>query len=143
MRSSLKLTLTTLAAALLLAGCASQSTAPTAAVPVAAPTAADLELASKLKGQWNGEWSISSVSGKFVLVVTAVEGNTLKGEAQWYGTAKGDTKEPLNKASVQGGELTAAQPGGTAFKLKLKDAKTLDGTWSVSGYNGPLTATRQ
>ena len=143
MRSYLKTTLTAISCALLLAGCASEPTTATTGAATAAPAPADIALASKLKGQWTGEWSIGSHKGKFTLIVTSVEGNTLKGEGLWYGTASGDTKEALTKAIVINGELQAKQTSGTTFKLKLKNEKTLEGSWDIQGYTGPLTAIRQ
>lgn len=135
-----------LLAAVFLAGCASQpTTGDSAAAPAAKamPAMTDAEFAGKLKGNWEGRWEIGNFGGKFVLVVTAVEGTTVKGEAHWYGTATGDTKEPLKTANVKNGVLIGEQPGGTTFKLKLKNADTLDGSWALSGYTGPLNAKRK
>lgn len=117
--------------------------AQTATAQPAAATTGDAAVAAKLKGQWTGRWEIGNFGGKFVLNVTEVEGTNLKGEGLWYGTANGDTKEPLAKASVKDGELVAEHPGGTKFKMKLQSDNTLEGSWELTGYSGPLTAKKQ
>lgn len=99
----------------------------------------DAEIAGKLKGEWTGEWTIGNFGGKFVLVVTEVEGTNLKGEGQWYGTATGDTKSALKTAVVKDGELAVEQADGAKFNVKLEGDK-IKGTWTVGTYNGPLMA---
>lgn len=144
------LTMSALAGALLLAGCASESTAPAAASApaaapkvAAAPAASDVALAEKFKGQWTGEWSMPGVaSGKFVFIANSIEGNNIKGEAHWYSTAAGDVKLPLLKAVVENGVLNAEQIGDTKFKLKMKGNNELAGSWDIKGYSGDLSAKR-
>lgn len=145
----LPLVFTKMAAAVALAACVAPAALAQASAPANAPAqaatadAGDAALAAKLKGQWVGNWEIGNFGGKFVLVITDVEGNNLKGEGQWYGTATGDVKEPLKTATVQNGVLVASHPGGTNFKLKPKGDNELAGTWELTGYTGPLTAKRQ
>lgn len=153
MRLSL-MALSGLTAALLLAGCASESTPPAASTPTttatkvatapAAPALSDAALAEKFKGQWTGEWSMPSygASGKFVFIATSIEGTNIKGEAHWYGTAAGDVKLPLLKAYVEKGVLKAEQAGDTKFNLKMKDNNELAGDWDIKGYTGDLKAKR-
>jgi hypothetical protein len=150
------MTLSGLTAALILAGCATQSTSPAASAPAAAPQAAaapakpaapaisDAALAEKLKGQWTGEWTMPSygASGKFVFIATSIEGNNIKGEAHWYGTAAGDLKLPLLKAYTEKGVLKAEQAGDTKFTLKMKSDTELAGDWDIKGYTGDLKLKR-
>lgn len=134
------LTLSALAAALALSGCASEPSTP---VKSSAPAVPDTTIASKLKGNWTGDWTMPGYGGgKFELMVTDVTGTDVKGSANWYGTAAGDVKAPLTKANVKNGTLYGEQPGGWSFKLSMKDDKTLTGTWSVGGYSGPLKVSR-
>ena len=144
------LILSGLLGSLVLAGCATQSSTPassnpSASAPAAKPAAApvsDAALAEKLKGEWVGEWQYPGFgSGKYVLRITTVEGTNLKGDAELYGTANGDVKLPLSKASVKDGVFTGEQPN-TVYKLTMKDEKCLAGTWAVGAYSGPLTAKR-
>ncbi len=136
------LTLSSLTAALVLAGCASQPAAPVSPAAAAATAASDATVAGKLKGNWTGDWTLPGFGGgKFELIVTEVTGNTVKGSANWYGTAAGDTKAPLTKAVVQNGTLAADQAT-ISFKLTPKGDNALAGTWSAGGYSGPLTAKR-
>jgi hypothetical protein len=136
------LTLAGLTAALVLAGCASQPAAPVSKEVAAATAANDAALAAKLKGNWTGQWEMPGFgSGKFELIVTDVAGTDVKGNANWYGTAAGDTKAPLNSAAVQNGQLVAKQ-GSAVIKLSAKGDNALSGTWENSGYSGPLTVKR-
>lgn len=137
------LTLAGLTAALVLSGCASQQPAAPVSKEAAAATAAgDAALAAKLKGNWTGEWSLPGFgSGKFELIVTEVNGSEVKGNANWYGTAAGDTKAPLNSAAVQNGQLVGKQ-GSAVIKLSPKGDNALAGTWENGGYSGPLTVKR-
>lgn len=112
-----------------------------ASAPASAATG-DEALAAKLKGQWTGQWEIGAYNGKFVLVVEKVEGTNLIGEAQWFNTAKGDTKEVLKVATVKEGQLSAEHPDGTKFKLKLQGDNKLEGSWEATGFSGSLTASR-
>lgn len=128
------------ALSLALTGCSSDPAKPTSAA--AAPQMSDGEMAAKLKGEWTGEWSIGTFGGKFIMIVTDVDGTNVKGEGQWFGTAAGDTKSPLKTAVVKGGELSAVQVDGGAFTLKMADANKMRGTWTVTGYNGPLVVSR-
>jgi hypothetical protein len=80
-------------------------------------------------------------SGKFVLKIASVDGSNLKGDAELHGTANGDIKSPLTKASVKDGTFVGEQ-GSAVYKLKMKDDKTLTGTWEVGSYSGPLSAKR-
>ncbi len=136
------LTLAGLTAALVLAGCASQPAAPVSKEAAAAAAAGDAAMAAKLKGNWAGKWELPGFgSGKFELVVTEVNGSEVKGMANWYGTAAGDTKAPLNQAAVKNGVLIDNKSS-NAIKLSLKGDNELSGTWEASGYSGPLTAKR-
>lgn len=142
------LTLSGLAVAFVLAGCASESTAPAAkpaaasAAP-AAPALSDAAIAEKFKGQWTGEWAMPGVgSGKFILKTASVVGNEVKGEVLWYGTAVGDVKSALKKATVEKGVLNAVQENGWQFKLKPKSDTQMVGTWDISGYSGDLKVSR-
>jgi hypothetical protein len=126
-----------LAFAFTLAGCATQEAAPVSA----ASAANDAALAAKLQGKWTGKWSFQGVAdGKFELIVASVDGNNLKGEANWYATASGDVKAPLLKAWVRDGVLYGEQANSTSFKVKLAGESKLSGTWSVGAYSGDLTA---
>jgi hypothetical protein len=143
------LALSGLAAILFLTGCATQSTSPAAAPQAAAapaaaaPALSDAAIAEKFKGQWTGEWNMPGVaSGKFVFIATSVEGTNIKGEAHWYGTAAGDLKLPLLKASVEKGVLKAEQVGDTKFNLKMKSDTELVGDWNIKGYTGDLKLKR-
>ncbi|MBI1891686.1 MAG: hypothetical protein HYS18_13625 [Burkholderiales bacterium] len=141
------LTVSCLAAVVVLNGCASSST-PSAsggvqAAAPAAPAVKDDVLAAKLKGNWVGDWSVGGAGGKFELFVTEAAGTAIKGSANWYGTAVGDKKLPITKGAVSGGILSAEQPEGWSFTVSMKDDKTLTGTWSVAGYSGPLNLKRQ
>ena len=138
------LTLSGIALALALVGCASNTEKSSTAAPTAkaAPKMSDTEIAAKLKGEWTGEWSIGTFGGKFVMIVTSVEGTSVKGEGQWYGTATGDTKAALKTAAVKDGVLQAEQTDGAKFELKMSDANKLKGTWTVGTYNGPLVVSR-
>jgi hypothetical protein len=137
--------------ALVLSGCATQPSAPASPPPAAAKPLAgspavapvsDAALAEKLKGEWVGEWQFPGFgSGKYVLRITSVDGVNLKGDAELHGTANGDIKLPLSKASVKDGVFTGEQPS-TVYKLTMKDEKSLIGTWAVGAYSGPLTAKR-
>lgn len=142
------LILSGLVGSLVLTGCATQSSAPTSTAPAAAKAApavapiSDTTLAEKLKGEWVGEWQFPGLgSGKYVLRIKSVEGTSLKGDAELYGTANGDVKLPLSKASVKDGVFTGEQPS-TVYKLTMKDENSLVGTWTVGAYSGPLTAKR-
>ena len=135
------LTLSGIALALALSGCVSDP-AKSAGAQAAAPQMSDAEMAAKLKGEWTGEWSIGNFGGKFVMIVTSVEGTNVKGEGQWFGTATGDTKAALKTAVVKGGELSAEQTDGAKFTLKMADVNKLRGTWTVGTYNGPLVVSR-
>ncbi len=136
---------------LALAGCASQPSAPAAQQAAAAPAPAtapataapaDAALAAKLKGNWTGKWELAGFgSGKFELIVADAQGSDVKGNANWYGTAAGDTKAPLDTATVKNGQLVAKQ-GSATIKLSAKDDNTLSGTWENSGFSGPLTVKR-
>lgn len=141
MNKILHLGLSAFAAALLLTGCASDSSAP-AAGAAAAPAMTDAEVANKLKGKWTGEWSIAQYSGKFIITVTGTEGNKVMGDAEFFGTATGDTKEALGKAVVEKGQLVAVQPSGMTLKIKLRDEKNLRGSWQTGSFIGDLKATR-
>ncbi len=141
MKYALKLGTAALAATLLLAGCATTDTAAPAAT-AAAPAVSDAELAAKLKGQWTGDWSIGQAGGKFVLIVSEVQGTVIKGEGHFYGTQQGDSKEAIAKGAVEKGQLVATLPSGMAIKLKMKNEKALAGSWSISGFTGDLKATR-
>jgi hypothetical protein len=153
----LMMSLSGVVAALVLVGCASEptssapaaaapaakpaATAPAAAMPAApaAPALTDAQIAEKFKGQWTGEWVMPGFgSGKFVFIGNTVEGNNIKGEAHWYGTAAGDLKLPLLKAVVEKGVLKAEQVGDTKFKLKLKSDTDMAGDWDIKGYTGDL-----
>jgi len=142
MKNFLKLSISALTAALLLAGCASDSSAPAAS---AMPAMTDTEVANKFKGgEWVGQWSIAQYNGKFVLIVTAVDGNKVTGEGHFYGTANGDVKEALSNAVVNKGQLTATLPKSTMkIAVKLRDEKSLRGSWEAGGYTGDLTGTRK
>jgi len=140
MKKFLNLALSALAATVLLAGCASTDTAAPGAA--ALPAMTDAEMAAKLKGQWTGDWSIGQAGGKFVLIVSEVQGTAVKGEGHFYGTQQGDSKEPITKGAVDKGQLVATLPSGMEMKLKMRDAKTLTGSWSISGFSGPLKAVR-
>ncbi len=136
------LVLTGLTAALVLSGCASQPAAPVSPAAAAAAAANDGALAGKLKGNWTGNWELPGFGGgKFELIVTGANGTNVTGSANWYGTATGDTKSPLTKAVVQNGVLVAEQPT-ISFKLSPKGDNAMSGTWSASGYSGPLTVKR-
>lgn len=137
------LTLAGLTAALVLAGCASQPAAPVSKEAAAAAAANDAAVAAKLKGNWTGSWELPGYGGgKFELIVTEVNGTEVKGSANWYGTAAGDTKAPLVGAVVKNGTLVENKSS-NAIKLSLKGDNELSGTWSASGYSGPLKAKRQ
>lgn len=137
------LTLAGLTAALVLAGCASQPAAPVSKEAAAAAAASDAAIAGKLKGNWTGDWTLPGFGGgKFELIVTEVNGTEVKGSTNWYGTAAGDTKGPLNGAMVQNGTLIENKSS-NAIKLTLKGDNELSGSWSASGYSGPLRAKRQ
>jgi len=139
MKKFLQLTISAFAAALLLAGCASDSSAPAAAMPAMT----DTEVATKFKGgSWTGEWSVGQYGGKFVLNVTGTDGNKVTGEALFFGTQAGDTKEPLVNGVVQKGELSATLPSSMAIKLKLRDEKSARGSWEIQGIRGDLKAAR-
>lgn len=136
------LTIAGLTAALVLAGCASQPAAPVSKEAAAATAASDAALAAKLKGNWAGDWALPGFgSGKFELIVTEVNGTNVKGNANWYGTAAGDTKAPLTSAVVQNGQLVGKQ-GNAVIKLSLKGDNALSGTWENGGYSGPLNVKR-
>ncbi len=143
----LNATLLGLLASVLLGGCASEPTttsaAPAATAKAAAPAMSDTEMAAKLVGTWEGKWSIAQYNGKFVLVVTGVEGANVKGEAQWYETAAGNTKEQLKTATVKNGELVAEQTGGAKFKLRMKSATAMQGKWDNAGFVGDLEVTKK
>ena len=81
-------------------------------------------------------------SGKFILNGASVEGGEVKGEALWYGTAVGDVKSPLKKATVEKGVLNAVQENGWKFKLKMKSDTQMVGTWDISGFSGDLKVNR-
>lgn len=141
------LTIAGLTAALFLAGCATQEAAKPAAQGAAAAPAAtaesDAAAAAKLKGNWAGSWELPGFgSGKFELIVTEVKGTEVIGSANWYGTAAGDTKGALNGAVVKNGVLLETKSSNN-IKLSLKGDNELVGTWSASGYSGPLKAKRQ
>jgi hypothetical protein len=137
------LTLAGLTAALVLAGCASQPAAPVSKEAAAAAAVSDADVAAKLKGNWTGGWELPGYGGgKFELIVTEVSGTSVKGSANWYGTAAGDTKGPLVNAVVQNGTLVETTSS-NGIKLTLKGDNDLSGTWSASGYTGPLKAKRQ
>ena len=113
-----------------------------------AALANDAEIAGKLKGEWKGSWQFppASMSGAFVLIVTGVEGNTIKGEGHWFSTANGDQKLPINKGEVRDGKIFIEQPNDTkvTFKLDEKDGKSqLAGDWLISGYDGTVKADKQ
>jgi len=130
---------------LVLSGCASQepasvSTAGNAGATGTPGSGSDVALASKLMGKWTGKWDFQgSMHGKFELIVDGVDGNNVKGAANWYDTASGDVKAPLTKASVRDGFLYAEQPNSTSFKVKLNDEHSMSGTWTVGSYSGPLS----
>lgn len=136
------LTLAGLTAALMLAGCASQPAAPVSKEAAAAAAANDAAVAAKLKGNWTGSWELPGYGGgKFELIVTEVNGTEVKGSANWYGTAAGDTKAPLTSAVVQNGQLVGKQ-GTAVIKLSAKGDNALSGTWENGGYSGPLNVKR-
>lgn len=141
MKNILKLSLAALTAVALLAGCESNSSAPAAA---AMPAMSDAEVANKLKGgEWTGQWSIAQYNGKFVLIVKSVDGNKVTGEGHFYGTAAGDTKEPLADAQVVKGELKAILPTSKMqIAVRMRDEKNLRGTWKAGDYSGDLRAAR-
>lgn len=142
MKKFLQLSLSALTAALLLAGCTSDSSAP-AAGAAAAPAMTDAEVANKLKGQWTGNWSFQQYSGKFVLVVKETNGNKVMGEGHFYQTANGDIKEPLSNAIIEKGQLSATLPSsGMSIKVKLRDEKSMRGSWQAGNFIGDLKATR-
>lgn len=138
------LTVSCLAAAFVLGGCASSSSAPAASgtQAAAAPAVKDDVIAAKLKGNWVGDWSVSGAGGKFELFVTEVAGTNVKGSANWYGTAVGDKKMPISKGVVKGGKLSVEQPEGWSFVVSPKGDDALVGEWSVAGYSGPLNLKR-
>jgi hypothetical protein len=108
----------------------------------------DAELAGKLKGEWKGNWvfSMNGHSDRFLLIVTGVEGTTLKGEGHWFGTMSGDQKLPISKGEVKDGKIVIEQPNDTKMTLKLdeNDGKPkLVGDWLVSGYAGTIKADKQ
>lgn len=114
------------------------------AAPAAAATAAnsDAAVAAKLKGEWTGDWSIGAAGGKFVLIVSDVQGAAVKGEGHFYGTQQGDSKEPIAKGAVEKGQLLATLPSGMEIKVKMNDEKNLSGSWSIGGFIGELKAAR-
>lgn len=137
------LTLAGLTAALVLAGCASQPAAPVSKEAAAATAVNDGATAARLKGNWAGDWTLPGFgAGKFELIVTEVNGTEVKGSANWYGTAAGDTKGALNGATVQNGTLIENKSS-NAIKLSLNGDNELSGTWSAGGYSGPLNAKRK
>ena len=144
MKTFLKLGVSALTAALLLSGCATDSNTPASSsgAKPAATAMTDAEFGKKLIGQWTGDWSIAQFGGKFVLIVTKVEGKNVTGEGHFYGTANGDTKESLGKATIENGQLIAVQPSGMTLKIKLRDANTVTGGWEVGSYAGDLKAKR-
>lgn len=143
MKNFLKMSISALTAVLLLAGCASDSSAPAAGKAAALPAMTDAEVANKFKGgSWTGDWSVGQYGGKFVLNVTGTDGNKVTGEALFFGTQAGDTKEPLGNGVVEKGQLSATLPSGMAIKLRLRDEKSIRGTWLIQGIQGDLKATR-
>jgi hypothetical protein len=120
----------------------------TTALFAQAGPAEDAETAGKLKGEWKGNWQFppAGMSGAFVLIVTGVEGNAIKGEGHWFGTATGDQKLPISKGEVKDGKIFIEQPNDTkvTFSLDEKDGKSrLAGNWLISGYDGTVKADKQ
>lgn len=106
----------------------------------------DADLAAKLKGEWKGNWVFSGngFSDRFVLIVTGVEGNAIKGEGHWFGTMTGDQKLPISKGEVKDGKIFIEQPNDTKMTLKLDEqGSKLSGDWLVSGYAGTIKADKQ
>lgn len=101
----------------------------------------DTEIALKFLGKWVGKWSIGDHDGDFVVVVDAVKDRTLTGEAFWYNTAALSPKEPLEKAVVSDGILSAEHPSGVKIRLEFQDDE-LVGTWKFNRYKGSLHVIR-
>jgi len=138
MKKLLNLGLSVLFFAMPLATHASNDAAPAAA----AAATSDADIAAKFKGQWTGDWSIGAAGGKFVLIVSDVQGTVVKGEGHFYGTQQGDSKEPIAKGAIEKGELVASLPSGMELKIKMRNEKSLAGSWSISGFTGELKADR-
>lgn len=102
----------------------------------------DTEVALKFRGRWCGKWAIGDHDGDFVLVVTKVLNCTVEGEAFWYNTASLSPNEPLEKAVVTDGVLSAEHPSGVKIRLELQDDQSLTGTWKFSRYKGTLQVVR-
>lgn len=99
----------------------------------------DFQIAPKLVGNWEGEWQYSGKAGKLTSKVSAAEGNQLKGQATWFGTAVGDLELEFNSASVKDGVLTVEHPYDMSFKAKIaEDGKSMTGTWESRAGSGPL-----
>lgn len=118
--------------------------AATLLLAASAVIADDFKLAPKLVGNWAGEWKYQGFPGKLTSKVTAAEGNQLKGQATWFGTAVGDLDLNFDKAEVKGGTLFVEHPMGMSFKAKLsEDGSTLTGTWESAAGNGDLMMKKQ
>ena len=100
------------------------------------------ESALKFQGKWNGKWAINDYGGDFVLVISAVKGCNVSGEAFWYNTASLTPNEPLLKAIVTDGVLNAEHPSGVKIRLEFQDDQ-LVGTWKISRYKGTLQVARE
>lgn len=101
----------------------------------------DAETAQKFRGRWVGKWAIGDHEGEFILVVADVKGCAVTGEAFWYNTASLMPNEPLEKAVVADGALSAEHPSGVKIRLEFQ-GEQLVGTWKFSRYKGTLQVER-
>jgi len=101
--------------------------------------AADADIAPKLVGKWEGQWTFGSTGGKLTAEITAVEGTQLKGEATWFGTAAGDLKLPFDSAGIKDGTVKIDQAYNLSLTGKVsEDAKSMAGTWESAAGGGPM-----
>lgn len=113
--------------------------AATLLLAAGAALADDFKLAPTLVGNWAGEWKFQGVAGKLTSKISGSEGNQLKGQATWFGTAVGDLDLAFNKAEVKDGAVVVEHPYNMSFKATVsEDGKTMTGTWESMAGSGPM-----
>ena len=113
-------------------------TAPALAATALAASAEDAALAAKLVGAWEGRWEFDQVGGKLTVTIKSSDGDTLKGESTWFGTAVGDFSDTFSKAKLKGLKLKVPESTMDFEVTVSADGMSMEGKWSSPMASGAL-----
>ena len=86
--------------------------------------------AADVAGEWWGEWSAKSISGKIFLTVTKVGGSTVSGEVESIPSKIG--REKFDDGHLEGDTLTIKTP---SREIVVRfDGNTMEGEVKVSNF---------